>query len=159
AGIGRAQLLSEPTGPGSGSVSVAIDDSGDALVSWSDGTQVHVATRVPGHVWAERVLGGGGEPAAGGGSSGDALVVWHGPANADGHYVSSWKPRGRTWQQPRALPTPGGLLAWPTAAQLGLDARGDAIAVFPVWSGSIPYDTYLEASTAGLGQPFGAPQK
>src|SRR5262249_39519476 len=69
------------------------------------------------------------------------------------------KLRGRTWQQPRALPLPGGKLAWPSAAQLALDARGNAIAVFAVWSGSIPYDTYLEASTAGPGKPFGTPQQ
>src|SRR5262249_36912782 len=37
AGFGRARVISGPTaGPGSGSVSVAIDDSGAALVSWSD---------------------------------------------------------------------------------------------------------------------------
>src|SRR5262245_42643375 len=88
AGFSRARVISGPTaGPGSGSVSVAIDDSGDALVSWSDGAQVHVATRAPGHIWAERVLGEGGDQAAAVDSSGDALVVWHVPNGADGHFV------------------------------------------------------------------------
>src|SRR5262249_38641601 len=145
--FGRARLISGAiAGPGSGSVSVAIDDAGDALVSWSDGAQVHVATRAPGHVWTERVLGEGGDPAAAVDSRGDALVVWHVPTGADGGFVGSWRLRGRPWQKPRALPLPNGKLAWPSAAQLALDARGDAVAVFAVWSGSIPYDTYLEAS-------------
>jgi hypothetical protein len=160
AGFGQARLISGPTsGPGSGTVSVAIDDAGDALVTWSDGKRVHVATRSPGHVWATRVLGAGGNPTAAVDGGGDALVVWHVPNGDDGHFVASWKLRGRQWQRPQAVPFPSGELSWPSSAQLALDARGDAIAVFPVWSGSNVYDTYLEASTAGRGQPFGTLQQ
>jgi hypothetical protein len=157
AGFGPPRLISGPT-PGA-TVSVAIDDSGDALVSWSDGRRVHVATRARGHVWAERVLGEGGNPAVAADGRGDALVVWHVPGNADGHFVGAWKLRGGNWQRPRAVPLPGSKLAWPSAPQLALDARGDATAVFAVWSGDARYDTYLEAATARRGQPFGTPQQ
>ena len=159
-GFGPARRISGPVaGPGSGSVSVAIDGAGRALVAWSDGTKVRVATSNGGRRWSQRVLGAGGDPAVAIDRGGDALVLWHVPAGADGGFAGAWQLRGRPWKRPTALSGPNGLLSLPGSPQLALDDAGDAVAVFPVWSRSTPSDTYLEAADARLGRAFTAPHK
>ena len=159
-GFGPARRISGPVaGPGTGSVSVAIDSAGRALIAWSDGTKVRVATDDGGGRWSQRVLGAGGDPAAAMDPGGDALVLWHVPAGADGGFAGAWQLRGRPWKRPKTLSAPDGLLSPPGAPQLALDDAGDALAVFPVWSRSTPHDTYLEAADARLGQAFIAPRR
>jgi hypothetical protein len=158
--FGPARRISGPVaGPGTGSVSVAISSAGRALVAWSDGTKVRVAASDSGGRWSQRVLGAGGDPAAAMDRKGDALVLWHVPAGADGGFAGAWQPHGRPWKPAQTLSAPDRLLSPPGAPQLALDDAGDAVAVFPVWSRSTPQGTYLEAADARLGRAFSAPRR
>src|SRR5262245_58920194 len=104
--FGPARLLPGTRG-GNSLPSVAIDGAGRALVAWSDGKRVRLASRARGSRWSSRVLGQGVDPAVATNPRGDALVLWRPPTNTVDRFVGSWRLHGGPWRRPRTLATPG----------------------------------------------------
>jgi hypothetical protein len=153
---GPARLLTDPnaTSTSVGRFSPAIDDSGRAIVAWSDGNQVRLSSRGRDGPWQTRVLGSGADPAAALDAHGDALVAWHVPIESDGRLLAAWKPRGRSWQRPQLIPLSGNAPVTPAQPQLALDSRGNATVLWTSWTS----DT-AAVSVAQLGRVFSRPQQ
>lgn len=123
---GAARLLPGRWG-GNSLPSVAADGAGRALVAWSEGKWVRVASRTLEGRWSSRVFVAGVDPAVATNPRGDALVLWRPPTNTVDRLVGSWQLRGQAWRRPRTLAVPSkGAVGLALAPQLALDNAGAA---------------------------------
>jgi len=149
---GRAVLLGRSGFSEGLGLSAAIDADHRALVAWvSTAGRVELSTRERGH-WTTQAVGDGDDPALAVNDSGDALVAWHTPPDADGRFFASWNTSGRGWQRPRPVPFAAGAPVRPEQPQLTLDDRGNAALSWTNW------DANVFISSAARGGGFGVPQ-
>jgi hypothetical protein len=118
-----------------GDPSVAVNASGAQAAAWydqaADGTQfVHVRTSANGQTWsAATTLGGGVSPAVALAPDGRAVAVWEGLPPITGTIQASVRPPNGSWSTPVTVSTDAG------PPLIGVDARGNAIAVWAASSG------------------------
>jgi len=159
---GSARLLSR-SGVGVLCCSAAIGGAGRALVAFTNGTNVEVASRGRVGGWRTRVLAPGFGPAAAMDARGDALVAWHARNDFNAPLLAAWKLAGRPWQRPQMLPEPRGQLVFLPALQVAVDERGDATVLSVTYTtapgGGAPRTLALNAASAPLDGRFPLPQR
>jgi hypothetical protein len=150
---GSARFLSR-SGAGFVCCATAIDGAGRALVAFTSGTNVEVATRSRDGAWRMRVLASGFGPVAAMDARGDALVVWHAANDPNAPILASWKLAGGSWQRPQFLREPPREFVFLLVLQVALDARGGATVLSATYTDGPPRTYWVNAATARLGGRF-----
>lgn len=139
---------------------VAVDTDGDAVAIWrrSDGTNIRVqaAARPAGGAWtAPTTISAAGPDTYDAGVAvdpdGDAVAVWTQSDGSNIRVQAATRPAGGAWTAPDTLSTAG---RDATAPQVGVDADGDAVAV---WRRSDGSNVRAQAATRPAGGTWAAP--
>ena len=150
--------LSPVEAPGSVHPSLAVDEQGDAMVSWNRGEgpgggPVQEAFRSAGGTWRAPVdVTQGSEwgdfSQVAFDKQGNALAMWQDPLQ------SAFMPAGGTWQPPSIV---GSKLVALPGSDFAVDGRGDAVAVWDSWTEGFMSHRVVQAAFRRAGGEWQAP--
>lgn len=138
---------------------VALDAAGNAVAVWqrSNGAAfvAQAAVRAAGGAWgtAENLSAGGAHsPQVAVDPAGNAIAVWYLTNGTTSTVQAAVRPTGGPWGSPQDVSAPGDGAGLP---QVGVDAAGDAVAV---WDGSDGSNDIVQASARPAGGAWSPPQ-
>jgi hypothetical protein len=138
-GVWQTAATVSNTGTNAGSPDLALDPQGNATAIWSDVDGVEAAERPAGGAWGNPAVVpgsvGGAGPRTAVDAQGDVAAVWN-QTDGSGNIVAeaAVRPTGGTWQTPVAISSSQQI--YPPDPEVGVDARGDAVAVWNHFDGT-----------------------